>query len=83
MGPESTPLDTTHDHPITDSSNSPAAIGTIRLLHPTKVPAYHAKLAMVNLEGEDQHFILEPVESLLEDKGTLVESELAHSQIGW
>ena len=42
-----------------------------------------SKLAMVTLEGEDQHFILEPVESLLEDKGTLVESELAHSQIGW
>lgn len=69
-------LSTTHDYPITDSLNSPAIIGTVRLLHLTRVPPCHAKLAM---EGKDQHFSLEPVESLLANKSILVESEVAQS----
>ena len=41
------------------------------------MPPRHAKLAMVNLEGKDQHFLLEHVEFLLADKGIRVESGVA------
>ena len=43
-GPVSTQLNTTHDYTSTDGSNSSTSIGTVRLLHPTRVPPRHAKL---------------------------------------
>ena len=43
------------------------------------MPPRLAKLAMVNLEGKDQHFLLESVESLLADKGIRVESGVAQT----
>ena len=44
------------------------------------MPPCHGKLTMVNLEGKDQHFLLEPIGFLLADKGIRVESGVA--QIG-
>ena len=41
------------------------------------MPPSHAKLAMVNLEGKNQHFLLDHVEFLLADKCIQVESEVA------
>ena len=72
-GPVTIQLSTTHDYPIIDSSNSPAVIGTVCLLHPIRVPPLNAKLAMANLERKDQHFLLMPVKSILVDKSILVE----------
>ena len=38
------------------------------LLHPTRLPPCHAKLAAVSTEGKNQQFLLKPVESLLAEK---------------
>ena len=73
-GPVSIQLNATHDDTITDGPTSSTSIGTVHLLHPTRVPPHHAKLTMANLEGMEQHFLLEPVEFLLADKGIRVES---------
>ena len=78
-GPISTQLNAAHDYTSTDGSNTSTSTGTVRLLHPTRVPPRHAKLTMVNLEGIDQHFLLEPVDSLLADKGILVEPGVAQT----
>ena len=59
-GPVSTQLNTTHDHTITDGPNS-TSTQTVHLLRPTRVPPHHAKLTMINLEGKDQHLLLDPV----------------------
>ena len=76
-GPVSTQLNATHDYTSTNGSNSSTSTGTVRLLRATRVPSRHAKLTMANLEGIDQHFLLEPVESLLADKGIQVEPGVA------
>ena len=79
-GPVSTTqLNATHDYTITYGPNSFTSTGTVLLLHPTRVPPRHAKLTMVNLEGKDQHFLLEPAESLLADNGSQVESGVAQT----
>ena len=44
-----------------------------------RVPPCHSKLTMINLEGKDQHFLLQPVEFLLADKGIGVESGVAQT----
>ena len=76
-GPVSTQLNATHDYTSTAGSNSSTSTGTVLLLHLTRMPPRHAKLTMANLEGIDQHFLLEPVESLLADKGIRVEPGVA------
>ena len=67
-GPVSTQLDTTHDYTITDVQ---IALLVLELSAFCTLPEchHHAKLAMANLEGKNQHFLLEPVDSLLADKG--------------
>ena len=51
-------------------------VGIARLLRPTRLPPRHAKLVVVRIEGKNQQFLLEPVESLLAEKGVLVETGL-------
>ena len=43
------------------------------------MPPRHSKLATVHIAGKNQQFLLESMESLLADKGVLVESGLAQS----
>ena len=78
-GPVSTQPNTTQDYTITDDPNSSTSTRTVRFLHPGRMPPHHAKLAMVNLEGMDQYFLLEPIESLLADKGIQVEPGVAQT----
>ena len=59
---------------VDDSELSP--VGTVLLLHPTRLLPRHAKLAAVRMEGKNQQFLLEPVESLLAEKGVVVETGL-------
>ena len=59
-----------------DSASDLSPVGIVRLLCPTRLPPRHAKLAAVRTEGKDQQFLLEPVESLLAEKGVLVQTGL-------
>ena len=60
---------------IMDYVNDLSPVGIVRLLCPTGLPPHHAKLAAVRKKGKNQQFLLEPVESLLAEKGVLVETE--------
>ena len=59
-----------------DSASDLSPVGIVRLVRPTRLPPRHAKLAAVRAEGKNQQFLLEPVESLLAEKGVLVEAGL-------
>ena len=59
-----------------DNVSDLSPVGIVRLLCPTRLPPRHAKLAAVRAEGKNQQFLLEPVESLLAEKGVLLETGL-------
>ena len=59
-----------------DNASDLSPVGIVRLLRPTRLPPCHTKLAAVRTERKDQQFLLEPAESLLAEKGVLVETGL-------
>ena len=59
-----------------DDVNDFSPVEIDRLLRPTGLPPHHAKLATVRMKVKNQQFLLEPVESLLAEKGVLVETGL-------
>ena len=59
-----------------DNVSDLSPVGIVRLLCPTRLPPCHAKLVAARIEGKNQRFLLEPVESLLAEKSVLVETRL-------
>ena len=59
-----------------DNVSDLSPVGIVRLLCPTRLPPCHAKLVAARIDGKNQQFLLEPVESLLAEKSVLVETRL-------
>ena len=57
-----------------DDASDLSPVWIVHLLCPTRLPPCHAKLATVRMEGKNQQFLLEAVNSLLAEKGVLVET---------
>ena len=59
-----------------DNASDLSPVGIVHLLCPTRLPPCQAKLTTVRMEGKNQQFLPERVESLLAEKGVLVETGL-------